>query len=125
MHDGPGIKYIVPPMTSSRPRKEIEEERRRKKANKKIYHLMTNDGQKELQKMIRERDENPGVRNPNGISVMTKKASPTASLSTVGDGQWIRIDLTADTGACDSVMPKSGPWEGIKVTPSEMSKLEG
>ena len=92
MYDGPGIKYIVPPMTSSRPRKDIEKERRRKKANKKLDHLMTKDGQKELQKMIRERDENPGVHNPNGLSVMTKKASPTASLSIVGDGQWIRID---------------------------------
>ena len=122
-YDGPGIEYIVPPMTSSRPRKEIEEERRRKKANRKLDHLMSKEGQKELQNIINEGDENPGAHN--GLSVMTKKSPATASLSTVGDGQWIRIDLTADTGACDSVMPKSGPWEGIKVTPSEMSKMEG
>ena len=122
-YEGPGIEYIAPPISSSRPRKEIEEEKRRKKANRKLDHLMSKEGQKELQKMIKEGDENPGAHN--GLSVMTKKSSAPASLSTVGDGQWIRIDLTADTGACDSVMPKSGPWEGIKVTPSEMSKVEG
>ena len=53
-YDKPGIEYIVPPMTSSRPRKEIEEERRRKKANRKLDHLMSKEGQKELQKMIKK-----------------------------------------------------------------------
>ena len=70
--------------------------------------------------MIEEGDENPGVHN--GVSVMTKKSSTTASLSTVGDGQWIRIDLTADTGACDSVIPKAGACARIAIVPSTQSQ---
>ena len=78
-YEGPGIEYIVPSISSSRPRKEIEEERRRKKANRTLDHRMSKEGQKELQKMIEEGDENPGAHN--GLFVTTKKSSTTASLS--------------------------------------------
>ena len=36
----------------------------------------------------------------------------------------MRIDLAADTGACDSLMPRKGPWAGIEIVPSEMSRRE-
>ena len=55
---------------------------------------------------------------------MTRKAGNSNTLSAVGQGDWIKIDLTADTGACDPVMPAKGPWEGIIVSPSEMSRAE-
>ena len=36
--------------------------------------------------------------------------------------EWIEIEMTADTGACDTVMPKTGPFEGIKIYPSQQSE---
>ena len=91
------------------------------KANKKLDYLMTEEGQRELMQMIREEELHPTRKS---LSVMTVKASKGQSLSAVDSGQWVRIDLTADTGACDSVMPREGPWAGIEIVPSEMSRRE-
>ena len=74
--------------------------------------------------MIKVQDENPGQSNPLGLSVLTKTSTSSHSLSAVGSDEWIRIDLTADTGACDSVMPINGPWSCIRIIPSEMSLAE-
>ena len=94
-----------------------------KKAQRKLDHLMTKDGQEELLKMIEDQDQHPG-QNAASLSIMTRKAGSSNTLSAVGQGDWIKIDLTADTGACDSVMPAKGPWEAINIAPSEMSRAE-
>ena len=120
---GPGIRYEPSPISNSRPIREVKEERMIRKARKKLDQLMTKNGQQELLKMIEERDHCPGS---NGLSVMTKRSQSTNSnaLSAVGQGEWIKIDITFDTGACDSVMPAKGPREGIAILPSEMSRSE-
>jgi hypothetical protein len=42
--------------------------------------------------------------------------------SSAGNDGWIQIELTADSGACDSVMPRTGPCEGMKIWPSIQSE---
>ena len=71
--------------------------------------------------MIREDDVQPERKS---LSVMTVKSSIGATLSAVDQGQWVRIDLTADTGACDSGMPREELWSGIEMIPSDMSRRE-
>ena len=97
-------------------------ERKEKKAHKKLDYLMTDKGQKELLEMVKDNEVNPD--NRRSLSVMTVKSPTTAGLSTVDQGQWVRIDLTADSGACDSVIPREGPWAGIQIVPSEMSRTQ-
>ena len=45
-------------------------------------------------------------------------------MSNVGHvaGEWIEIKLTADSGACESVMPRDGPCIGIPILPSYQSR---
>ena len=119
--------FSCPGCLTIKPEVELEsdEEMRVNKENNahsKFDNLMTDDGQKEFLKMMKEQEENPESRK--SLSVMTVKPGSTAGLSTVEPGQWIRIDLTVDKGACDSVMPKEGPWAGIQIVPSEMSKTQ-
>ena len=35
---------------------------------------------------------------------------------------WVQIELTADSGACDSVMPRDGPCEDMQIFPSVQSE---
>ena len=91
------------------------------RANKKLDYLMTEEGQQELMQMIKEEDAQPVQKS---LSVMTVKSPKGQPLSAVDSTQWVRIDITADTGACDSVMPREGPWENIEIVPSEMSRRE-
>lgn len=45
------------------------------------------------------------------------------SLSAIGDEEWIEIELTADSGACDTVIPRAMA-EGIPIMPS-LASLRG
>ena len=49
-------------------------------------------------------------------------ASQDVSSMELDNNEWVCIDLTADSGACDSVMPRSGPCENIKIYPSMQSE---
>ena len=44
-------------------------------------------------------------------------------MSTVGDpDEWSELELSADSGACDSVMPKEGACAQIPIVPSAQSQ---
>ena len=49
--------------------------------------------------------------NPQCLSPVTKTF-----------GGWIELELTADTGACDTVVPKDGPLSHISIVPSMQSE---
>ena len=68
--------------------------------------------------MLGKHDKERPTPSQTGLSVMTQKGP---SLSAVDWNQWIKIGITADTGACDSVIPKDGPWSGIEIVSSAMS----
>ena len=53
------------------------------------------------------------------LSPLTVKAKDC--ISNVDDKAWVKLEVTADTGACTTVMPTS-MCSRIKVEPSEGSK---
>ena len=59
-----------------------------------------------------------------GLSTLDYSLSGGSQMSPVTskDGEWIEIEMTADTGACDTVMPRSGPYESIQIYPSNQSE---
>jgi hypothetical protein len=65
------------------------------------------DGQNDLLKRISDRDEHP----PSYLSVFDYSDGTKAMLCSTGPSgeaeEWIEIELTADTGACDTVMPRA------------------
>jgi hypothetical protein len=85
-------------------------------------YWLTPKGQEELQKMSEERSKKPG----NGLSIFDYTTSSKASLcpmSAPSPEDWYEVELTADTGACDTVMPKD-MCAGIPVVQSPQS-LQG
>ena len=71
---------------------------------------LTEEGQTQL-KVLEAQRKNPQSLNVFEYSAATKAAMSGQSLSVVtgppGEDEWIEIELTADTGACDTVIPKS------------------
>ena len=65
------------------------------------------DGQNDLLKRISDRDEKP----PSYLSVFDYSDGTKAMLCSTGPSgeaeEWIEVELTADTGACDTVMPRA------------------
>jgi hypothetical protein len=65
------------------------------------------DGQNDLLKRISDRDERP----PSYLSVFDYSDGTKAMLCSTGPSgkaeEWIEVELTADTGACDTVMPRA------------------
>ena len=76
------------------------------------------EGQEELRKMNDERSR-------RGLNIFDYAPTSKASLCAVAppEEEWYEVELTADTGACDTVIPKL-MCPGIPITPS-MQSLRG
>ena len=128
-YDGPPIPVSDHPMPQpplSRAKKDVERRRREKKEAKrqssKADFLMTDAGQRELLQMFDERTERVrGEMADNGLSVM-EYANPQHLSAMPGHDGWIEIKMTADTGACDTVVPRDGPLSCISIVPSLQSE---
>ena len=87
---------------------------------KQSNYWMTEDGQTELLRKIEARN----VKPKSHIDMFDYTAGTKAMLSSTGpssDGtDWIEVELTADTGACDTVMPRSMA-QHIPIQPSPQS----
>ena len=81
--------------------------------------LMTPAGQEELMTMIERRDARPSSNQSGSLPYATAAAQ---GLSEISQDRWIQIELTADTGACDSVIPKAVPCAHTKIHPSAQSE---
>ena len=100
-----------------RPRQEVLRARAETKTKKKSSDFyMTPEGQSELQTLA---NKQPPM-TPSTISY-AKGCLSVASGPVDNDG-WVLLELTADSGACDSVMPRSGVCESMKVWPSLQSE---
>ena len=73
----------------------------------KAEYWLSDEGQKELLRRIDIRAKKP----VSGLNMFDYTADTKAMLSSAatasGDDDWIEIELTADTGACDTVMPRA------------------
>ena len=70
--------------------------------------------------MIERRDDHP---SSNQLGCLLCATVAAQGLSEVSRDSWVQIELTANTGACDSVMPKTGPCAHIKIHPSAQSEV--
>ena len=77
---------------------------------------MTEEGQLDLGEMIRKGDD-PRSRSTSSLS-MREYATQDVSSMDMDTNEWVCCDLTADVGACDSVMPRKWPREKINIYPS-------
>ena len=80
---------------------------------------MSNEGQKELEQMEVERCRQN--RERVGLNVLEYASQPGQISPVQNKDEWIEIEMTADTGACDTVMPKVG-YEAIQIHPSAQSE---
>ena len=94
--------------------KKAEKDQRRglKASSDPLDHYLTEKGQAELERLSIERDRPPERAQLN------VKTYANQEISEVGEGGWVQLELTADSGAVDSVMPQKGPWAGFKIYPS-------
>ena len=81
---------------------------------------MTEAGQLELGEIIKKRDDRKS-RMTSSLNIL-ECASQDLSSMEMDSNKWVCIDLTADSGACDSVMPRKGPCENMKIYPSMQSE---
>ena len=81
-------------------------------------YWLSDDGQDELVRRIEERS-----KKPETLAMLDYNADTKAMLSSAGTSgaeEWIEVELTADTGACDTVMPRSMA-QHIPIQPSAQS----
>ena len=87
----------------------------------KTNYWMSDEWQRELLRRIDIRAKKPS----SGLSVLDYSPDTNAMLSSaasVNDGDdWIEVELTADTGACDTVMPRAMA-QCIPIQPSLQSR---
>jgi hypothetical protein len=87
-------------------------------------HWLSEEGQKELKKISEENE-----KSKRGLNIFDYTTSSKASLCPMSapsqdpSNDWYEVELTADTGACDTVMPKA-MCSGIPVVQSPQS-LQG
>ena len=93
---------------------------------------MTDAGQAELLRMYGANSRPPTARtSPSCLSIFDYTERSKAMLSSAGaadpgtgdEGSWIEVELTADTGACDTVIPRS-TCPGIPIQ-SSLQSLRG
>ena len=90
---------------------------------KKSDYWMSNDGQAELHRMIDDRAQKPSECANSSIFMFDYSQETKAMLSSAGaagESEWVEVELTADTGACDTVMPRSMATH-IPIQPSLQS----
>ena len=81
-------------------------------------YLLTDAGQKELLSQIQDQEKANAVR---GMSPLTIAGSSLMPVSPENLDEWEEVELYADPGACDNVMPRK-MGERIPIVPSEQSK---
>ena len=72
-------------------------------------YWLTEEGQSELLRKAAERNRHPEERGlyPLGYTKESQALLASAGASSnTGDGGWVQVKLCADTGACDTVMPR-------------------
>ena len=87
-------------------------------SNQNCDYWVTEEGQAALVKKIGER-----AKGPTSLSVFDYSDETKAMLSSAGAAnqeEWIEVELCADTGACDTVMPRK-MCQSIPVQPSLQS----
>ena len=114
----PSREYPCYRLMNSFLQKTLTAHRKQKKYSKNIDHYMTEAGQEELKIIAKQREPNGCISELNYATGKISSASPPQKEV----GGWVQIELTADSGACDSVMPKAGIWDGIKIWPSVQSE---
>ena len=87
------------------------------KAHTKLYYSMTDKCKLELLQMIKDQEDNPLEYTPKGFSVV--KRSVASSLSSVGPGEWICLDLSQSClpevrGSASKLYPQRCP--GLRMT---------
>ena len=67
-------------------------------------------GQAELLRKIDERNRRPSPASPASLNIFDFTTESKAFLNSAsaahGEEEWIQVELCADTGACDTVMPR-------------------
>ena len=84
---------------------------------------MSDAGQEELVRMLEERSKKPSGSSlyPLDYSEATKNNLLCSAGAAGGEHEeWMEVELCADTGACDTVMPRS-MCKNIPITPSLQS----
>ena len=88
------------------------------RAKQRADYWMTEPGQAELLKKVEERSRHPAEHPNGGLSLfpmdytedtkrmMESKASLSSATQQWDSGEWVEVELCADTGACDTVMPR-------------------
>ena len=100
----------------------IQNRKKQRKMAKTFAFYNTDQGQKELISM--DADRTSRTREALGLSTLTEHAS-TGQISPMGnrnESDWVEIEMTADSGACDSVMPRDGPCASLQIFPSPQSE---
>ena len=90
---------------------------------KLLNYWTTEEGQSKLLEMIKIEEKK---KRRDGLSVLqyTKASLAKASLSSASETnaeEWMEVELTTDTGACDTVIPK-GMCSIIPIVPSAQSE---
>ena len=88
------------------------------KSNQKSEYWMGEEGQAILVEKLNDK-----AGPPTGLCAFDYTAEPKALLYAAGDaaeGEWIELELCADTGACDTVIPRK-LCESIPIQPSLQS----
>ena len=65
--------------------------------------------------------DDPKSRMTSPLNIF-EYASQDVSSMELDNNEWVCICLTVDSGACDSVMPRKGPCEKMKIYPSMQSE---
>ena len=92
------------------------------KSIKRSEYWTSDEGQAELMKRINDQSERP---QSSPLCPLDWTESTKAMLSSAGtvEDEWVEVELCADTGACDTVMPRK-ICTGIPITPS-LQSLKG
>jgi hypothetical protein len=89
--------------------------------NNRTDFWLSDAGQTEL---LRRLDVDSDRHSSNGLSLFDYTAESKAMLCSAapsqGEEEWIEVELTADTGSCDTVVPRS-LCPGIPIQPSLQS----
>ena len=72
----------------------------------KSDYWLSSDGQTDLLRMIDVRSQKPN-KSLDMFDYMSETKAMLSSTGPSGDEEWVEVELTADTGACDTVMPRS------------------
>ena len=123
---GPGAceQFVEPPIVPTTvPAREVARAKAERKQEaslrRRAKYFMTMAGQELFMKMIKQRLARPSSKQLGSLPYVTAAAK---GLSEVSQDRWIQVEPTADTGACDSVIPKAGPCAHIKIHPSAQSE---